>query len=196
MCSLVAEIVKQMSVLRERLLLNYLAVAKSKLQQKDKAIKDANDGKNEILARIDGLEGIIRSLFSKTDKIGCPPTPSSELGSNSTSLPIHPTENVNNVTGNVGASLPSPANTSTENRGVFLCDKFGRKIAKGYIVTDSTSKTCHFKNVRSEEKKVYIEEVIDPSARLWDPPQGGYDTLAGFIQGGYVIWLENWLVGI
>ena len=43
------------------------------------------------------------------------------------------------------------------------------------------------------EKKVYIEQVIEPDARLWDPPQGGYDTLAGFIQGRFMICLECWL---
>lgn len=61
-------------------------------------------------------------------------------------------------------------------------------------MTYSTSKICHFKNVGDDEKKVYIEEVIDPDAHLWDPLQGGYDTLAGFIQGGYLIWIERMIL--
>ncbi|KAL7090715.1 hypothetical protein ACP275_12G058600 [Erythranthe tilingii] len=114
------------------------------------------------------------------EKTSRTPTSSSELGSNS-------------ILGTLGVTQVPPTNTRAENPRVYLCDKFGKKIAMGHVVTDGTSKTCHFKNVGSDEKKIYIEEVIDPNARLWDPPQGGYDTLAGFVQGGYVIWLENWL---
>ena len=61
---------------------------------------------------------------------------------------------------------------------------------------DATAKVCHFKQVGICEKKVYIEQVIEPNAHLWDPPQGGHDTLAGFVQGGFVIWLESWLKNV
>ena len=59
-------------------------------------------------------------------------------------------------------------------------------------MTNATAKVCHFRNVVSGKNKVYINEVIDPNAHLWEP-QGGHNTLAGFIQGGFVIWLECWL---
>ena len=63
----------------------------------------------------------------------------------------------------------------------------------GYEVTDATSKICHSKEVGKNEKKVYIEQVFMPDARLWGAPQDGHHTLAGFVEGGYVIWAECWL---
>ena len=49
-------------------------------------------------------------------------------------------------------------------------------------MTDATAKLFHFKQVGIGKKKVYIEQVIDPNARLWHAPQGGHETLAGFVQ--------------
>ncbi|KAL9170300.1 hypothetical protein ABFS82_04G136200 [Erythranthe guttata] len=172
--------------------LTHLGIAKSKIQQNEKALKDASDEKDEIISRIDGLEALLRSLHSKIDKTSYTYASSSELGSNSTSPPIYSTQHLNIPT----VSHAPATNANAPNPRVYLCDKFGRKIAGGYVVTDDTSGVCHFKIVGPEEKKVYIEEVLDPNARVWDPPQGGYDTLAGFVQGGFIIWFQSWLVNI
>ncbi|KAL7104165.1 hypothetical protein ACP275_08G227100 [Erythranthe tilingii] len=148
--------------------LTHLGIAKSKIQQNEKALKDASDEKDGIIFRIDGLEGLLRSLHSKIDKTSYTSASSSELGSNSTSPPIYSTQRLNIPT----VSHAPAANANAPNPRVYLCDKFGRKIARGYVVTNDTSGVCHFKIVGPEEKKVYIEEVLDPNARVWYPPQG------------------------
>ena len=60
-------------------------------------------------------------------------------------------------------SIPT---TPTENPKVILLDRFGKELANGHVVTDATTKVCHFRNVGLGAKKVYINEVIDPNARL------------------------------
>ncbi|KAL7129239.1 hypothetical protein ABFS83_13G051900 [Erythranthe nasuta] len=75
--------------------LTHLGIAKSKIQQNEKALKDASDEKDEFISRIDGLEGLLRSLHSKIDKTSYTSASSSELGSNSTSLPIYLTQRLN-----------------------------------------------------------------------------------------------------
>mgnify|MGYP006900065977 CR=1 FL=1 len=121
-------------------------------------------------------------------------TPLCDLGSNSEHHPIHPLQNLNNDLGmndisNSPRSTPAP----TERPPVIIHDISGKVLANGYVVTDFTSKVCHSKNVEVGEKKVYIEQVIEPDAPLWDPPQDGFFTLVGFVQGGFVIWTKRWL---
>lgn len=175
-----------------------LGVAKSKIEQKSKASEETSAFKEEIISRLNNFENMMISFFSKGSNMNTPPlvsTPPSDLGSNSVNRPIHLSQNLNHVftTMNVPNS-PHSIPTTTDNPPVILLDKFRKELAKGYVVTDGAhANTCHFKQVGLGEKKVYIEEVIDPNARLWDPPQGGHETLAGFVQGGYVIWLESWL---
>ncbi|KAM7477609.1 hypothetical protein LguiA_025822 [Lonicera macranthoides] len=55
---------------------------------------------------------------------------------------------------------------------------------------DQTAGVCHFKKVGIGEKKIWVEEVMELDARLWDPPQGegDYNTLASYAQGGYILY--------
>ena len=46
------------------------------------------------------------------------------------------------------------------------------------------------------EKKVYVERILDPEACLWDAPQDGPETLAGYVDGGFLIWLIPDLAGV
>ncbi|KAM7493893.1 hypothetical protein LguiB_028502 [Lonicera macranthoides] len=90
-------------------------------------------------------------------------------------------------------------NIHVDKPQVIVCDKFAKHLAKGYLMTYETARTCHFKKVAKGEKKVYIDEVFNRDARLWDAPQGGHDTLAGYVDGGFLIWLDCWndnIVGI
>ncbi|XP_012855140.1 PREDICTED: uncharacterized protein LOC105974571 [Erythranthe guttata] len=101
--------------------LTHLSVAKSKIEQKDRALKDATDGKHEVLSRIDGLERLLLSVFSKLEKMektSRTPTSSSELGSNS------------NI-GTLGVTQVPPSNTRAENPRIYLCDKSGKKNSNG-----------------------------------------------------------------
>lgn len=95
------------------------------------------------------------------------PSSSSDLGSNSISSRA---PQLNNIFDILGVSHNLPSNTNNENPRVILCDKFGKKVARGHIVTNNTAKFCHFKNVGDGEKKIYIGEVLDLDAHLLDPP--------------------------
>ena len=76
------------------------------------------------------------------------------------------------------------------------CLKCLMNLANGYIVIDATTRLCHGRRVCNGEKRVYVERVLDPEARLWDAPQDGHDTLASYVDGGFLIWLECWFKNI
>ena len=96
------------------------------------------------------------------------------------------TENAPNI-----VSQPQSKPTYTKNVPVISCDKFGKDLAKGHIVTDATAGLCHGRRVCDSEKKVNVERVLDPEAHLWDAPQDDHETLTGYGDGGFLIWLER-----
>lgn len=98
--------------------LTHIAVAKSKIQQKDKALKEASYVNFEILSKIDGLEGILRSLYSRIENSSYMPTSSSDLGSNSTSPPT-PAPHLDDIFDTPGVSHIPPSNTNNENPRVI-----------------------------------------------------------------------------
>ncbi|KAM7471857.1 hypothetical protein LguiA_010040 [Lonicera macranthoides] len=173
-----------------------VGMANTTIEQNKKANEKAPLMKDEIIShvnsRLDNFENIMLVLLSKLSNVkkiapAAETSPVRELGSSS-----GPSHLSHSVFGTMVASHP-PTPTHTDKPLVILLDKFGKQLAKGYVVTDAIAGVCHFKKVGIGEKKVYVEEVIEPDAHLWDPPQGGHDTLAGYVQGGFLIWLEYWL---
>ena len=154
-----------------------LGVAKSKIEKKDKANEEVASFKDEIISRLNNFEDVIQSLVSKLATVSTPQlvsTPSIDLGSNSVNRPTHLAQNLTNIFATTGDphsphSMPTPTNKPT----VILCDKFGKELAKGYVVMDDTANECHFKPISKSEKKVYIAEVMQSDTHLCDPPQGG-----------------------
>ena len=63
-------------------------------------------------------------------------------------------------------------------------------------MTNATAGLCHGRHVCNGEKKVYVERVLDPETRLRDAPQDGHETLASYVDGGFLIWLECWLKNV
>lgn len=175
-----------------------VGMANTTIEQNKKANEKSPLTKDEIIShvnsRLDNFEDIMQLMLSKLSNVkriapAVVTTPVRELGSTSSGGPSHLSRS---VFGTMVASHPRTP-TCTDKPLVILLDKFGKQLAKGYVVTDAIAGVCHFKKVGIGEKKVYVEEVIEPDARLWDPPQGGHDTLAGYVQGGFLIWLECWL---
>ncbi|KAL8058562.1 hypothetical protein ABFX02_03G026500 [Erythranthe guttata] len=102
---------------------------------------------------------MLLSLFSKLEKMektNDTPTSSSELGSNSVSHSIYATQHLNNNFRTLGVAPVPPTITLVENPRVYLFDKYGKKVAIEHMVTDGTTKTCHFKSVGINEKYIYI----------------------------------------
>ncbi|KAI3915580.1 hypothetical protein MKW92_001950 [Papaver armeniacum] len=80
----------------------------------------------------------------------------------------------------------------TGNQNVNLLDREGKIVATGYTVVGKEGEMCNGRRVQPGEKKVMIETVVDEFAPVPDPPQGDYHyTLAGFVEGGWVIWFES-----
>ena len=78
---------------------------------------------------------------------------------------------MNNVFATTSIShSPHSISIPTDKSLVILLDKFGKELAKGYVVTDAATNVYHFKQVGIGEKKVYVEQVLDLNARLWDAP--------------------------
>ena len=193
----------------------HTGVTKAILDQTMKANAETTSLKDELShvnTRLDGVTNLLQGLYNKVanGKESFPPTltPQSELGSNSIHCP-NLAQNLDNIFATLGkdkptgtenarniVSQPQSKPTYNENVPVIICDKFGKDLAKGYIVTDATAGLCHGRRVCNSEKKVYVERVLDPEARLWDAPQDGHETLAGFVDGGFLIWLECWLKNV
>lgn len=111
------------------------------------------------------------------------PTPRTEAGSTSAGNKRH-------------FSMESPPNTVPPfgSRGkavirVTLLDKDEREVAKGSV--DQNGKICHGRKIARGEKRVYIEEVLEPDCPVYDGPQNGNHTLNDWLEGGYIIWLEG-----
>ncbi|MCL7026365.1 hypothetical protein MKW94_000338 [Papaver nudicaule] len=80
----------------------------------------------------------------------------------------------------------------TGKQNVNLLNREGKIVATGYTVGGKEGEMCHGRKVQPGEKKVRIETVVDVFAPVPDPPQGDYHyTLAGFVEGGWVIWFES-----
>lgn len=193
----------------------HTGVTKAILQQTMKANAETTSLKNELShvnTRLDGVTNLLQSLYNKlaNGKESSPPalTPRSELGSNSIHSP-NLVQNLDNIFTSLGKDIPTDTenalnvasqsqskSTYTKNVPVVICDKFGKDLANGYIVTDATAGLCHGRRVCNGEKKVYVERVLDPEARLWDAPQDGHETLASYVDGGFLIWLECWLKNV
>ena len=89
-------------------------------------------------------------------------TPTSDR-SISTNRPSPLTQNVDNVFASLGASQTHhPPHVPMNEPKVLLCNKFGKNLAKGHVVTDPSRQTCHFKRPKNGEKIVCVEEVFDP----------------------------------
>ncbi|KAJ6824276.1 uncharacterized protein M6B38_102835 [Iris pallida] len=179
--------------------LTHLGVAKSKLEQHKKSSQELASFKDEMISlvdsRMDNFEGLMQAILSKitTKSPAVVNSLVSDPGSSSVPRSLHLSQNIDTIFATGGISHSSCPAPPTRNPQVILCDKFGKKLAKGYVVTDATSNMCHFKKVGYGEKKVYVKEVIDPDAPLFDPPQRGNHTFAGLVDGGFLIWLDCWL---
>lgn len=77
--------------------------------------------------------------------------------------------------------------SSKEKLFVTLLSQYLKKdVAKGYFGSQTT---CHFRNVvPNVEKVVWVAEVIDPEAPIYDGPQNGNYKLCEIVDGGFVIW--------
>ncbi|RZC64192.1 hypothetical protein C5167_025964, partial [Papaver somniferum] len=69
-------------------------------------------------------------------------------------------------------------------------------VATGYVVTVLHGEICHGVSVNRDERKVWIEVVLDGHYHVHDAPQGPEKcfTLDDYVIGGFLIWPTNRLV--
>ncbi|PIA31392.1 hypothetical protein AQUCO_05000057v1 [Aquilegia coerulea] len=113
------------------------------------------------------------------------PSPSVEVGSNSQRQALIAPQNLVETFDSV------TPNSRLINQSVILFNNNDEAVAKGHIDPIGNSQICHGRKVRSGEKKVYITEVLDPNASIYDGPQNGETTILGFVDGGFLIWTES-----
>ncbi|RZC86856.1 hypothetical protein C5167_030204 [Papaver somniferum] len=108
--------------------------------------------------------------------------------SSSAHIPInHPSSNFG-----LTSSTSGDENMDSSKESVNLLDRERNIVATGYIVNGKEGEVCHGRKVYPGEKKVRIEVVKNPTAAVPDPPQGeGHYTLAGYVEGGWVVWAES-----
>ena len=109
------------------------------------------------------------------------PTPRWEAASNTE-------QNLNSPGGSLGTPLNGIMESSTrEKQPVTLLSVDLTEVAKGHI---GTQKICHGRKVVEGEQVVWVENVYDPEASIYEAPQNGHFTLSELVEGGFVIWPE------
>lgn len=72
---------------------------------------------------------------------------------------------------------------------VELLDNRGKVVASGVVESGVNGEFCHFRKVKPTEKKIFIKEVYDQSAVVWDGPQGnGFHYLRQLLLPTWLIW--------
>ena len=129
--------------------------------------------------------------FNAQNGKGPPITPISDHASNTSLQHRNLCQNLDNVFASASRPVCATTPSLTNNPKVILLDRYNEELAKGYVLMDAIKDICH--GVGVGERKVYVEEVMKPDARLFDAPQGDQFTFADLVLGGYLIWLDCWL---
>ncbi|KAM7474008.1 hypothetical protein LguiB_021251 [Lonicera macranthoides] len=106
----------------------------------------------------------------------------SEFASNS----VHRSCNLVQNLDNVFTLSPVERPNSPDKPSVILIDRENKELPKVYVVADATAGICHGRKVGISEKKVYINEVLEPNVPLWFP-QDSNDTFSIYVARGYII---------
>ncbi|KAL6552591.1 hypothetical protein OROHE_007955 [Orobanche hederae] len=134
-----------------------------------------------VEADISEMRSYMTKMFELIQGQGRVPTPRTEAGSTSSKghFPMESPPNTFPPFGSRGKAVIR----------VTLLDKDEREVAKGSV--DHNGIICHGRKMVSGEKRVYIEEVLEPDCLVYDGPQNGNHTLNDWLDGGYIIWVEG-----
>lgn len=144
----------------------------------------------QVATQVNNAINSITSTFMKfipnlqEKLVASPSTPRTEGASNLRDSPIS-----NNVTVTPNVSLNDLHSSTMEKKYVMLLSNdLEKEVAKGYLGTQTV---CHFRKVVPNiEKVIWVVEVLEPDAPIYDGPQNGMYKLCEFSDGGFVIWPE------
>ncbi|KAI3856596.1 hypothetical protein MKW98_024484, partial [Papaver atlanticum] len=150
------------------------AIACSALQKRDTV--------NE--ARLDSIQSEVGHLASKMAAF------QGDMGSKFDAL--GPEKGSTSYLGGVNGRVPGievSASNAHATGPVELLDNGGRVVALGSIARGDI---VHHKKVKPNERKVYIEQVYEQAAIIWDAPQGdGWCTLSQVPLPNWLKWAED-----
>ncbi|KAJ6792165.1 Uncharacterized protein M6B38_240660 [Iris pallida] len=137
-------------------------------------------------------QNMLQNMNMQHNQFGGNGTPRAEAASNTEHTPVGP-KNFNTGSDGHGDNIASPVlptnnggPSSKEKKYVILLSKDLEEVAKGYL---ASHKTCHQRKVVQDgENIVWVTEVIDPEAPIFDGPQDGNYKLCDIVDGGFVIW--------
>ncbi|KAJ6815469.1 hypothetical protein M6B38_133205 [Iris pallida] len=137
-------------------------------------------------------QNMLQNMNMQHNQFGGNGTPRAEAASNTEHTPVDP-KNFNTRSDGHGDNIASPVlptnnggPSSKEKKYVILLSKDLEEVAKGYL---ASHKTCHQRKVVQDgENIVWVTEVIDPEAPIFDGPQDGNYKLCDIVDGGFVIW--------
>ena len=144
----------------------------------------------QVATQVNNAINSITSTFMKfipnlqEKLVASPSTPRTEGDSNLGDPPIN-----NNVTVTPNMSLNDLHSSTMEKKYVMLLSNdLEKEVARGYLGTQTI---CHFRKVVPNiEKVIWVVEVLEPDAPIYDDPQNGMYKLCKFSDGGFVIWPE------
>lgn len=115
-----------------------------------------------------------------------------QFGGNATTpTPVDTSNNEQNLNNSISSkSAPLDKVTVSPTGGkqsVTILGPGSVEVARGHI---GTQKMCHGRKVVEGEQVVWVEDVLDPDASLFDAPQNGHYKLSELVDGGFVIWPE------
>ncbi|KAI3965754.1 hypothetical protein MKX01_010711 [Papaver californicum] len=149
-----------------------------------------------LSSRVEGLVKIVAEILSRPPTAqGTTPTFVAEATAQETTPTFDAEVTAQETTPTIDAEVRDNVNYCYRGIGkqnVNLLNREGKIVATGYTTVGKEGEMCHGRKVQPGEKKVRIETVVDVFAPVPDPPQGDYHyTLAGFVEGGWVIWFES-----
>ena len=133
---------------------------------------------------IDGIKGFIREVVDTRIDERAAATPPSDKCSNSAHQrkTVEPMQTLDE---------DEPSDEEVLNPTVLLVNRKLKAVAKGILVTDSDNNICHGRPVAPNERKVYIQQVIDPRAKPLHPDYEEVLTV-----GTWTTWYTSQLVFI
>ncbi|KAJ6804246.1 hypothetical protein M6B38_252055 [Iris pallida] len=129
---------------------------------------------------------MLQNMNMQQNPFGGNVTPRTEVASNTEKTSVGLSNHDNNVSSPVVPTNNVGSSSKGKKYVMLLSRDLKEEVAKGYLATHTM---CHQREgLQDVENVVWVTEVLDPEALIFDGPQNGNYKLCDIADGGFVIW--------